>query len=427
MINRGLNRRRFRSESGQVLLFAVLAMTVVLAIGVIVVDVGLAISEKDRLQTAADAASLAGARVLAMGGTKTAAEAAACQTYKANGFDSCPTVNIPPDNGAHQGDPAFVEVIGEITTPASFLNIFISESAFAPSSRSVSKFSAGTSTSSPCGFCMLSTTGVALSVQGNGAVTVNTAIAVNSSNTNNAVSVAGNGSVIASAINVVGGVQMQGSNPVVSPTPTTGATPIVDPLAGAGVPSVSGPNFGNVVANSSTTLNPGIYTKLEIGGGSTVVTMNPGVYVIRGTSGLTMASKARLVGSGVTLYFACPAYPAPCNNGGQQGAKFSMEGQAQFLLAAPTTGAWKGMLIYFDRNNNSGIGIAGNSVIEVTGTIYAKSAHLSAQGNGVMDFDSLIVVKSAGFAGNGQVNYDPLNNFPAAGGAGTNGGVNLVE
>lgn len=149
---------RLSSESGQVLLFAVLAMTIVFAMGAIIVDVGLAISEKDRVQTAADAASLAGGLKLSGGAGVAAAQNAAFDAYKANGFpdavkrtdctdpsgdDVC--INIPPlkaSNSAYR-TANYVEVLGSKASGSNFLSIFGVEGVFNSSAKSISGYTSG--------------------------------------------------------------------------------------------------------------------------------------------------------------------------------------------------------------------------------------------------------------------------------------------
>jgi len=66
--------------------------------------------------------------------------------------------------------------------------------------------------------------------------------------------------------------------------------------------------------------------------GNGKLTLKPGTYVITGS--LSVTGNGSITGSGVTLYFACSAYPTPCSNG-QSGASFSLTGYGTVNLSAP--------------------------------------------------------------------------------------------
>src|SRR2546426_7033626 len=90
---------RQRTESGQALLLAVLAMTVVFVIGVIVVDVGLWVSERRGAAKDADASSLAGAQAYignlanSAGAYNAARDWAILNGVDSTKIDSAPTLN----------------------------------------------------------------------------------------------------------------------------------------------------------------------------------------------------------------------------------------------------------------------------------------------------------------------------------------------
>jgi Flp pilus assembly protein TadG len=406
------------------LMFCLFIFTVILVIGALVIDAGLAITEKHRVQNATDAAALAAALNLAQGGNQSSAQTAACTYWRQNGFDStaapgsCPNLQVhsPPTQGAHQNSSS-VEVIGDTSTHAFFFDLFTSIDSFEPSARSVAGFTPN-SNGPPCGFCVLASSGTALTVAGNGSLTVNAPVTVNS-NSSSSIQMNGNHShLTATSISTVGGVS---GNGIVSPTPKTGAQLVPDPLAGLPVPSgltaKSSPASGGNV-----TINPGIYTTINRSGGT--LTMTPGTYVIK--TGLTH-SNGSIVGNGVTIYFACSAYPTPCNSG-QAGAGWSVSGQATETLTAPTSGTYKGLLIFFDRNNTASMAWSGQGVVNTTGTIYAKSGLLSTSGNSSgPNLHSLVVVGRASISGNGSVTYNPAENVPTGGGGGSPSSVTLVE
>src|SRR5436309_1220490 len=98
-----------RAERGQILVFMVLLIPILLGMTGMAIDVGLGISDRRGAANAADAAALAGAGVRLQGGTVAAAKAEALSYASKNGFAaSTLTVNIPPTTGSHVGDSTYV-------------------------------------------------------------------------------------------------------------------------------------------------------------------------------------------------------------------------------------------------------------------------------------------------------------------------------
>jgi len=156
----------------------------------------------------------------------------------------------------------------------------------------------------------------------------------------------------------------------ISPTPTCSVPTISDPDAGLAYPSGL---TTQTYSGGNATLNPGIYNGLNVASGATV-TMNPGVYVITGggtaskpTGGLVLGGT--LTGNGVTLFLACKNFPTPCSTAGEFGALINKSG-GSLTITQPTSGTYKGMSIFADRNN-----IATNTIDQgvtetVSGTWY---------------------------------------------------------
>lgn len=255
-----------------------------------------------------------------------------------------------------------------------------------------------------CALCVLSpSASPSLSVTGNGTVSVNGSIAVNSTG-KPAASLTGNGSVTGTRIGGPGEFKVTG-NGRFSPTPVTQSA-VPDPLAplpecpGAGTPSACPTNqIANVAltGNGSATVSPGIYQSISVTGNGKL-TLNPGTYVITGS--FSLSGNGSITGSGVTLNFACSAYPTPCG-AGQSGASFSLTGNGTVNLAAPTSGVFQGITIFVDRNDTASDTLTGNgSTME--GTIYATACNLTLTGNGNLLIGRLIV-KTLTLAGNGSV------------------------
>ena len=124
---------RLHAERGQILVMAVLLLTVLLGLVGLAVDAGFHYAERRQVQNAADQAALAAAWELNLGGTTAAATAAALENANGNGFDNngtsnTVTVNIPPTSGDHIGDPNYVEAIITEDPQTFFIHVLTSTS-----------------------------------------------------------------------------------------------------------------------------------------------------------------------------------------------------------------------------------------------------------------------------------------------------------
>ena len=93
------------------------------------------------------------------------------------------------------------------------------------------------------------------------------------------------------------------------------------------------------------TLNPGIYTSIQISGQASV-TMKAGVYVIKG-GGLSVSGQANLTGVGVLIFNAGSGY-----NGTTDGGTFgsiSLGGNGTINLSAAGSGPFAGILVFQPR------------------------------------------------------------------------------
>jgi hypothetical protein len=174
----------------------------------------------------------------------------------------------------------------------------------------------------------------------------------------------------------------------------TGASPVADPLANLPTPSTSGlTNYGAAnISGGTKTLQPGIYSQINISGGASV-TLNPGVYIIEG-GGFIVSGGPSVTGAGIVIYNTGSKYPNP---GGTYGA-ITVSGSSTVKLSAATTGVYAGMVIDQDPHNTQVVTISG-SAAAATGILYAPKAQLvlsgSAQLNSILDVDLLTVSGSA--------------------------------
>lgn len=134
----------------------------------------------------------------------------------------------------------------------------------------------------------------------------------------------------------------------------------------------------NLVANANTTISPGVYCNGLTIAGNSVVTMRPGVYVIK-DSKLEVKDTASVSGDGVSFYFAGTD---PTMNFGPD---------TTIELSAPEAGPMAGILMYRDRDSNHShkFTISSNNAKTLVGTIYLPSARLT------IDSDAPVAASSA--------------------------------
>ncbi len=415
-----------RDEEGQVAVLVAVVLVVLLGFAGLVVDVGLNWAARAQAQTTADAAALAGAADLAapagdpVGVAKTYLDAnvpglatsPSDPAWATNGTDSdgeitCYTPPASPVLGT--GCPPGATAIQVITPPIRQTYAFAGLFGGAQRTDVKALAVAGAIPTVVCTMCVLSPTAQpALSAGGSGNIRMTNGSVVVNSTGDPAAKVTGNGSIIATQIGGPAAASFQASNSLsYQPLPVT-LPAMPDPLAGvsacpdAGIPSpcpVTGPPVNQ---NGPGTIGPGVYS--DIAANTGVLTLLPGTYVI--TNQVHLTGSAALVGSDVTLYFACAAYPTPCSPG-TSGAQLQMSNTATLSLLAPTSGPFRGLSVFSDPNNTATLALTGKSGDQFGGTIYAKTGTLSLTAvAGTFKLDSLIVVGEVKLTGGAQITID---------------------
>lgn len=303
-------------------------------------------------------------------------------------------------------------------------------------------------------------------MSGQGSISVNANVVVNSNTDNGLCDVAlplsGSGNLSATAIEVrdppgtadawedcgIGSFFPQPASSFSNP-------PLLDPLCPnpndpsscVSYPGEPGcpPNPPPAQCNSTTIeapgdiIGPGVYDRITVNSGT--LTMLPGLYVFRGTGSRFEIKGGNVVGNGVTLFFGCQNYPATCG-AGERGSYLSMGRNppacsppvppppcnpptpATATFTAPPPGTYPddripGMAIFFDRNNTSaptdvepGIGIWGDASLKVTGTVYAPAAFFRIVSGGNSNvcsslaagcLNSAVIVNTFEHSGSGNV------------------------
>lgn len=366
-MQRGLGQR------GAVLPLVAICLTVLLGFAGMSVDVGYWQYQQRQQQNAVDSAAIGGAQALDAAGcpSQTAAVAAADTDAASNGFPSTDvSVSNPPTSGPYAGNNCAVSVSIAAKKPSFFAQIFGVKSMAETTSATAELVN----TNNACIY-LLSTTAVStfsanISAPGCGILINNTAT-FSGSHTVNAQSI-GYG----------------GSTPTTSGTTFTGATPAPMMQAPNPCPEIPGcsslasnpPSTSNcqtLTANMNPTISPGCYNNLTVGSCGTV-TLEPGVYVLNGTSTFSNSS---FVGSGVTFYVTASG-TAP---------DFSASQSA--TISPPTTGTYAGVLYYQVPSNTSAPNLSGSSV-HFNGLVYAPGA-TGVNFNGAQGDYTVLVLGSA--------------------------------
>jgi hypothetical protein len=190
--------------------------------------------------------------------------------------------------------------------------------------------------------------------------------------------------VTATNIEVVGGVSGSGGASL-SPAPVTGAGPAPDPLAGLlAPPAGTAETFVNLGGSSLLTINPGVYSSIAIGGNAHLI-MNPGIYEIDG-GGFIVVAGGQVTGSAVLIYNAPSSYPSARRTLGS----VIITGAASVQLTAPSTGKDAGIVFIQPPANAQTISIGGSAVARFGGTVYAPAATVSVTGSARFVQDALV-------------------------------------
>jgi hypothetical protein len=399
-----------RRRRGNALAVTGVCLIVIVGVLALVFDGGLLMAERRRAQSVADAAAMAAAYSLYNNyatdqgldpvGTaaKFARSIALSNGYTNDGDTSTVTVSIPPLTGAFVGKRGYAEVNVQSSHERCFSGIW-SAGLMSVAARSVAR--GISSPASPAILLLDPSMKKALDSTGNGLVSDTGGSIVIDSNNADAANITGNGNVSAPNINIYGSYNTSGKGQFVG-TLKTGVAPTVDPLSALPVPDPtamtlqSGSNY-KISSSGNYTLQPGLYKGgIAISAPSGTVTLNPGIYYMQG-GGFSNSGGINLTGSGVMIY------NAPVQSSDQ----VKLTGNGSLTLSPPTSGTYKGVAIFQDRNATSVVTITGNGSMNLTGTIYSAGAEIDLTGNGSADvFGSQIIANNMKVTGNGSVNVD---------------------
>jgi Putative Flp pilus-assembly TadE/G-like len=392
-----------KGSSGQVLVLVTMGIVVITAFAGFAVDVGQFWSARRHMQTAADAAAIAGASALRLNHPVTAAADGVTST---NGFTDgsnnvTVTVNNPPSAGVYAGNSSYVEVIVSQPQPTYFMRVLGYDTV------GVTVRSVASSVNGPaCLYALDPTASSALSVGGTSAGTLACGAIVDSSSST-AATTNGGGVFTASNIGVNGGYSGSGF----SPTPVAGVAPAPDPLSYLQPPSYNPSACTYTNLHTGTTkgtnyLYPGVYCGgIQISGNNPVV-FQQGTYILEGGGLKVTATKANLSGSQVMIY---NTYSATYSYG-----PIALSGSNLVNLSAPTSGPYEGILFFQDRTvpkGSAGSTITGSSGSTFDGAVYFSTTAVSYGGSSSSGGYTIIVADTVSISGNATLsdNYSTLD------------------
>lgn len=383
-----LGRVLLSSIDGNLTIMTALTFTMLIGFAGLGIDASSWYSQKRQMQTAADAAAMAGAYELSRPDASVADVIAAGEDAAArNGFGDAVTVTL------HNGGMAVRAVVSRAAQ--SFLSQVVLEVPPTLTATAVARRKRAS-------ICLLSLdpdAADAVYLQGTSHITSpGCRIYVNSSDP------AGlrfeNSTTITSLSTcVVGG--FSGNPARVTPGVDTGCPPAVDPLESLEPPSIPTVcNATNRIARPGDTLQPGLYC-----GGITAhagtVTFAPGEYIIK-DGGLAFGN-ADVVGDDVFFYLT-----------GTVGS-INAAGNGEIRLTGRRTGAYQGVIFYQDRVSTPGVPhtFAGRVEKHYEGTIYLPTADVTFIGNAsgaTTSPYSIYIARRFSFVGAGSLtineNYD---------------------
>ena len=386
---------RSLSERGAVAVLTAILSLVMLSMAALVVDLGHARDVRSQLQTAADAAALAGMNAMYASGTGTpdlTAGVAAAKQYAsydagvtAAQWSSCadatrPSGYVAQTTACISVDSASAPRTLRVRIPASTVSTLfggvVGRKTVTVSAVAEAGVQTRTSTTAgDCGLCVLGG-GSTSSIPGSAKVTVNSGVTFNGNLQMQTTSLLTATATVHIGGSIYGLPSDAAKAQTVKPSYQEHAAATTDPFASYVFPTATGATNNYYGDGNGCTLAPGTYGGINLYQGK--CTLQAGLYVI--TGGINMSGSSQLIAtSGVTLYL-------------QGSAGLNMSGSALVDIVAPTSGSTKGFAILADRTNTNGLNISMGTGSTISGTIYAPAAKLNMSGTSTGTWDSLIVV-----------------------------------
>lgn len=362
-------------DSGAMAIIMALMLTVFLSLLGVGIDVGSWYMTRRGLQTAADAAALAGALERNRGSTD-AVVTAAWKEAARNGVDreagDTVVVNNPPLSGALAGRSDAVEAIVTRRQPALFAAV-LNSGPVNITSRAVAALG---DIGSACVLALDGSRGSAIRGRGNPNVQMDGCMIAANSNAATSIDLGGNVSVNALSLWSAGGIVTSGSTSLKLAAPATEfAWPMPDPYANLEVGDAPPCSTLNLKKVRKIPGNTTLCGDVKLTGGQ--YTLGPGTIYIDGGD-LELSGNTTITGTGVTIVFTNKHTKAAVGG-------VDVRGNVRITLSAPTApdDPYRGVVIYQDRSASAaGINkFNGTAALDIAGAMYFPSQELEWTGN----------------------------------------------
>jgi hypothetical protein len=391
-------RARLDRRAGQIIIFSTLSLFLLFSVMGLAVDLGYSYYVKISAQNAADAAAAAAMGYANIHGTTCGANITCGSAY------TCPS-DVGTVNNALKAGCAYaktngytdgVTLIANNTTPtyapgvqtSLWIQATVAQSVTHPflywagfHSGSVATSATSALTTYPNSSCVYvldsSNTPGALTVSGAAVLTAQDCGVYVNSTSSTAINVTGSSQLLTSQSDVVGGYSCSWST-VCNPAPTTGSPTVADPLANRlTAPTVSGTcthsNFQVSHVDVATISADGVYCGGISAIGASHLTLNAGTYILK-NGGFSTGNSAIVDANGpVTIFMTAPS---------GSNAAFVIGGASRVTLSAPSSGPYRGILIYQDPDHpgTTTSSIGNSASLTATGTFYVPKTALSMSG-----------------------------------------------
>ena len=326
------------------------------------VDFGRAYNVRSELQSSADAAALAGAK---LGGqaTSSARISAASSVFTAN------ISGVPAPGIVVNGET--VTVTAAMNVPTALLGV-VGITELPVNAKSVASSVTSPPSIPPTATCvlLLQASQVGLYVNSESKLDATCGLHVNSNHSTEAL-FANSSSHITTTSTCVRGEARLSSGSTATPTPVEGCAVKPDPLLSLAEPSNAAASCNHTdfkVENGQTkTMSPGVYCKKTLINSGGTATMQPGVYIFRQGEFL-VNSQSTVTGSQVMMFFV------------DKDARLNVNSDGVFKVSAPKSGTYQGMLMFQGRHHDNSsappfiVNSDGNTRLE--GTIYLPKGTL---------------------------------------------------
>ena len=309
----------------------------------------------------------------------------ACTASGAAVETTCVQVTDGPTTGPHSGDPKYVEVYVSKVHPTYFMKILGTTTEVVTARAVATNISGGPNSGCLYTLGPPSKTGIeGVNVTGSASlIATNCSILDNGDYDPNDPAV----NVQACSFGVAGTDTGKGQfvtcNGAAKP-PTYGIPSVANPLATLTPPtqpaaSLSCPSKGtcDISTKGTETLQPGTYSSIDFGKNSTT-TLNPGIYYIDGSAGVTFEGKATVTGNGVMFYFTNGATTNAVGGGNVPDLQLTAP-SASTCPSCPSQ--YDGILFYQDPTDTNAPSLGGDNNTTLNGVLYFPTVELSFFGN----------------------------------------------